>query len=375
MWIELTSAGKYKYVEEYTDYMTGKKKRVSTTLEKNTAAAKRTAAEVLRKKIDQKLQEPALAQNPDLTLSQLVEKYQLYQQKTVKESTYRRNFYQCKALIKILGKDVIVNRLTANYIKERFLLSGESPSRLNERRVRLFALLNWAYENDYLADVGFLKKCKPFQEKVTHREKIQDKYLEPDEVNTLLKSMDSKKWVLLTQFLILSGLRIGEALALNQQDIDFSGKVIHVTKTYDANNKVITTPKTLCSIRDVYMQPDLEPICKKILLNTRLENMAYGNRSDLFLCNRNGNPVNPFSYNKYLREHAEKAIGRRITAHALRHTHASLLLANGVSIESIARRLGHENSKVTREIYLHITEQLVQRDNEQIKKAHLVNFS
>ena len=55
MWIELTPAGKYKYVEEYTDYMTGKKKRVSTTLEKNTAAAKRTAAEVLRKKIDQKI--------------------------------------------------------------------------------------------------------------------------------------------------------------------------------------------------------------------------------------------------------------------------------------------------------------------------------
>lgn len=375
MWIELTPAGKYKYVEEYTDYMTGKKKRVSTTLEKNTAAAKRTAAEVLRKKIDQKLQAPALAQDPDLTLSQLVEKYQLYQQKTVKESTYRRNCYQCKALIKILGGDVIVNRLTANYIKERFLLSGESPSRLNERRIRLFALLNWAYENDYLADVGFLKKCKPFQEKVTHREKIQDKYLEPDEANTLLESMDNKKWVLLTQFLILSGLRIGEALALNKQDIDFSGNVIHVTKTYDANNKVITTPKTLCSIRDVYIQPDLEPICKKILLNTRLENMAYGNRSDLFLCNRNGHPVNPFSYNKYLREHAQKAIGRSITAHALRHTHASLLLANGISIESIARRLGHENSKVTREIYLHITEQLVQRDNEQIKKAHLVNFS
>lgn len=223
--------------------------------------------------------------------------------------------------------------------------------------------------------MGFLKKCKPFQEKVTHREKIQDKYLEPAEANTLLESMDNKKWILLTQFLILSGLRIGEALALNQRDIDFSNNVIHVTKTYDANNKVITTPKTLCSIRDVYIQPDLEPICKKILLNTYLENMAYGNRSDLFLCNRNGHPVNPFSYNKYLREHAQKAIGRRITAHALRHTHASLLLANGISIESIARRLGHENSKVTREIYLHITEQLVQRDNEQIKKAHLVNFS
>ena len=148
-------------------------------------------------------------------------------------------------------------------------------------------------------------------------------------------------------------------------------KVIHVNKTYDANNRSVGTPKTLCSIRDVYIQPELEPICRDLLLTAKLESMAYGVRTPLLFFNRNGNHINPFSYNKYLRERSEKLIGRRITAHTLRHTHASMLLASGVNIETIARRLGHENSKVTREIYLHVTEKLTERDNDQIRQAKI----
>ena len=107
-------------------------------------------------------------------------------------------------------------------------------------------------------------------------------------------------------------------------------------------------------------------------MTAKLESMAYGVRTPLLFFNRNGNHINPFSYNKYLRERSEKLIGRRITAHTLRHTHASMLLASGVNIETIARRLGHENSKVTREIYLHVTEKLTERDNDQIRQAKII---
>ena len=306
-----------------------------------------------------------------LTLWQLVEHYRAYQKQSVKESTYRRNFYQCKALLGILGADVLVENLTANYIKERFLQTGEAFSTLNERRIRLIALLNWGYENDYITDVAYLRKFKPFKD-TTHREKIQDKYLESKELATLIRGIEVKKWQQLTRFLVLSGLRIGEALALTAADLDMYNKVIHVNKTYDANNRSVGTPKTLCSIRDVYIQPELEPICRDLLLTAKLESMAYGVRTPLLFFNRNGNHINPFSYNKYLRERSEKLIGRRITAHTLRHTHASMLLASGVNIETIARRLGHENSKVTREIYLHVTEKLTERDNDQIRQAKII---
>ena len=78
--------------------------------------------------------------------------------------------------------------------------------------------------------------------------------------------------------------------------------------------------------------------------------------------------MNYYTYNKYLKENALKAIGRSITAHTLRHTHASLLLAKGIDVDTISRRLGHEDSRITKEIYLHVTKDLKELDNKQMGK-------
>ena len=53
----------------------------------------------------------------ELTLFEVVERYRAYQIMTVKASTYVRNYHQCNSIMKILGKDVLVNHLTANYLK------------------------------------------------------------------------------------------------------------------------------------------------------------------------------------------------------------------------------------------------------------------
>lgn len=369
MWVEKTPAGKYKYVEQYTDYMTGKKKRVSVTLDKDSAAAKRNALQILSRMIGQRQEQPEAMQA--YTLQDVIQKYLTEQQQTVKASTFARNRCQMKAIIQILGADTLMERLTAGYIRSKFLKTGENAGRLNERRTRLAAMINWAYENDYISNTDCIRKFKPFKDS-TKREKIQDKYLEADELERLIDGMTVKKWKLLTRFLVLSGLRIGEVTALCTSDLDFKNKLIHVNKTYDVNNRIVTTPKTQCSVRDVYIQPELEPVCREIILHTKMESLAYNFRTPLFLCSRNGKYLNPFSYNKYLREYSKRLIGRKITAHALRHTHASLLLANGVDIDTIARRLGHENSKITREIYLHITKELTKKDNLQIRNSKII---
>ena len=77
-------------------------------------------------------------------------------------------------------------------------------------------------------------------------------------------------------------------------------------------------------------------------------------------------------YAKYLRENSQKVLGRKITPHTLRHTHASLLMEQGVDIDSISRRLGHADSRITREIYLHVTQKMKERDNERIKEVKLI---
>lgn len=369
MWIEETKSGKFKFTEQYIDYMTGKKKRVSITLPKNTAAARKTAASILVKMIDEKQSVPP--KKEDLTLEQLIDKYREYQKISVKASTYKRNYFACETLKRMLGKDTLINKLTANYIKDCFIRSGKENSTLNEHRTRLFAMLHWAYENDYLDKIDFLHKVKPFKDR-SRKEKIQDKYLEPEDIALLLDEMQNEKWCLLTEFLLLSGLRIGEAIALENSDIDFENHVIHVTKNFDLLNGIVTTPKTLCSIRNVYMQHELEKLCKNILMYTKLDSMASGYRTKLFISSKNGTYICYGSYNKYLRENSQRILNRSVTPHALRHTHASLLLAQGISVDTISRRLGHENSKITREIYLHVTEKLIEKDNEQIKSVHII---
>ena len=71
-------------------------------------------------------------------------------------------------------------------------------------------------------------------------------------------------------------------------------------------------------------------------------------------------------------EYALRLIGRDITPHILRHTPASLLMEQGIDIDTISRRLGHSNSRVTREIYLHVTKKLKEKENARLKNIKLL---
>lgn len=370
MWVETLKNGKYKFVERYTDYITGKQKRVSVTMDKNTPKTRKAAMEILNKKMQSNIQ----AYNEDITFETLVEKYRLYQEKTVKTSTYKRNYHASNTLMNILGKDTIVKRMTASYVVDSFLATEKSPGTLNEHLTRFKAIMRWAFQNDYIDDISFIEKLTRFKD-ISKRDKIKDKYLEPEEITVLLNAIEKSKcwhWYHLTKFLLLSGLRSGEAIALNNSDIDLENRVIHVTKTYDAVNKIITTPKTSCSIRDVYMQDELLSCINMLKLYVNECKNANNKSNDLFITNNQGDRVAYFSYDKFLKEQSKDIIDKKITPHIFRHTHASLLLAEGMSIDSISRRLGHENSKVTKEIYLHVTEKLKQKDNENIRGINLL---
>ena len=78
------------------------------------------------------------------------------------------------------------------------------------------------------------------------------------------------------------------------------------------------------------------------------------------------------SYSKYIREASEHVLGRRITPHAFRHTNTSLLTAAGVPIETISRRLGHENSRITRDIYTHVTKTVIEADQEAVRNVKIL---
>ena len=230
-------------------------------------------------------------------------------------------------------------------------------------------MLRWAYQNDMCPELaGKLKKLPDKSE----REKIQDKYLERDELKAFLAGLDEKHWKQLTEFLALSGLRIGEAVALTYDDIDVKTRIIHVNKTFAPTTKTVTSPKTADSVRDVYMQNELLRLCRKLLTEAKRKALEHGYNSNLVFSDIDGNHISYDAYEKYLRENGQRILGRNITSHVMRHTMTSLFAEAGVSLDIISRRLGHHDSKITRDIYYHVTKTQRQKDHEAVRQISIL---
>lgn len=372
MWAENTKNGKVRFVERYMEPLTGQYRKVSVVMDKNTAAVRKQATEILQTRIEDAIATTAAYTKQDnLTLQELVDLYRDSQKSSVSASTYQRNFFATQSILKLLGPSTLVNQLSAGYVKTQFIKNHDAPGTINERITRFKALIRWGYDNDYISDINYLKKIKPLPDKEA-REKLDHKFLEKSELSTLLDAMRVKHWHYLTALMVLSGLRVGEALALTMNDIDFANKVIHITKTYDAVNQTVTTPKTPTSNRDVFMQPELEDLLHEICNDTSKRKNLCGFRGNLLLCNKNGQYLRYYAFNKYLKETSSSVLGRPITTHVLRHTHVSLLAEAGVPLETITRRVGHEDSDITKRVYLHVTNRMIERDNEIVSKISLL---
>lgn len=371
MWTEIKKNGTIKYCERYMDPLSEKLKKVAVIMPKDTPQNRNKAIKLLNAKIEEALKCTKI--NTKITLGDLQEIYIQNQEILYKKSTTKRNNIILTSVIKLLGGDTLVDNITAQYLNEKLLKSGKPISTLNTYITRLKAMINWGYQNDYHDNYQLIRKMKPFEDAVPAD--TADQYLEPAEIAKLLEYIRSKNhwhWYYATKILILTGLRTGELIALEDTDVDLQNKVIHVTKTYDTINKIITTPKTDNSVRDVHIQPELETVIRRCRIWRKEKLLEQGLRSDLFLPDiHTGSYMSHAAYGKYLREATETVLGHRITPHKLRHTHASLLAAAGMTPDEIARRLGHSHSDITQDIYIHVTEQVVINDN---KKMDKINF-
>lgn len=374
MWVEQLKNGKVKFVERYTNPMTLKEQRVSVTMDRNTARTRRQAQATLNKKIEKKLANITLtSKQPYIRLSELVELYRRSQRVTVRPATYVRNYYACESLMRILGADTVVSRLRAGYVNEKLIFLGEDVGTTNERLTRLKALIRWGYKNDLIDDISWIDKLEKGKNP-QKKQRLEEKYLEADELNVLLRNMDIAKWRFLAEFTALSGLRIGEAIALNNDDVDTKRRKIVINKNRDAVNKLTGYPKNLTSNREIYMQDELYDLCLKIKKFMRNERISIGYISPLFLSNENGDYLNYYSYNSYLKDVSRRVLDKNIeiTTHVMRHTHTALMAEQGVPLDIISRRLGHADSRITREIYFHVTKKMKEQDDQRIKSVKLL---
>lgn len=193
------------------------------------------------------------------------------------------------------------------------------------------------------------------------REK-KPKFLNQFEVQALLKNLQLTEQISWDWFIFLiakTGLRFSEALALTPNDFDFSNQQAIVDKTWDykGTKGSFQPTKNESSKRKIQLDWQTAMQFSQLIKNMESE-------QPIFVKGRVFNST----VNNRLKKLCMQADIPVITIHGLRHTHASLLLFAGVSIASVARRLGHSSMITTQETYLHIIQELENQDNEKIMR-------
>lgn len=188
------------------------------------------------------------------------------------------------------------------------------------------------------------------------------KYLNQFELRTLLAQLElgaEVNWDWLIFLIAKTGMRFSEALALTPKDFDFAHQQVLVTKTWDYKGEGGFLPtKNKSSVR--HIQIDWQTVIRfsELIKDLPEDRPIFGQ----------GRVYNS-TVNAVLARHCQKLNLPIISIHGLRHTHASLLLFAGVSIASVARRLGHASMTTTQKTYLHIIQELEHQDLDLVMRS------
>ncbi len=263
----------------------------------------------------------------------------------------------------LIGKHKLVTLNKSTYVRE--FISKLTSLELKESSISLihdiFKIgINAAIDDEIINRNRFTK--------ITFEKEELDNFLSPKELNSFL--MYAGKYCNITTYtaillLAYSGLRKGELLALKWKHIDLTNNKVTVSHTRDKHG--IRSPKTKNSYRTIGID---EIVINQMRLYKKWcieKNLQYGNAFDkfndhIFISYKDGEPINDYYFNDAFKLLYEKIKLdgfnlKEITPHGLRHTHATVLISNGVPPQAIAKRLGN-TVKMIYEVYSHFFDEL-----------------
>ncbi|QZY34476.1 site-specific integrase [Bacillus amyloliquefaciens] len=193
-------------------------------------------------------------------------------------------------------------------------------------------------------------------------------YINSDDISFFLKiaRQDNYLYYIFFKTLLETGMRKGEAAALQRKDIDLKNNYIHINKSLDFQVKEgeerFGETKTYESERSIKISNslarELTAHMKYLNDNRIVFNEVYEHELDLVFCREDGKPLPKSTLFNALNRILKKAGLNKMPIHGLRHTHAVLLLESGATMKFVQERLGHKNITITSDVYSHISEKL-----------------
>ncbi len=316
----------------------------------------------------------------DITLDELYEMWVNWKKTQVKMTTLSRQISDYKNHIQPKFGMMKISNIKKKDVQE-FVDELHNNMLINTVKLVkqvLSNILKYAEENNMLqsnvckhikieSNINDIKKKKFNQE---------TKYLTEEEISGFFSYCEKNNWSCLSilKLLLFTGLRVGEALALRWNDIDFNNKIIKIYKTYGCflyEGKYHTvydqTPKTQCSVRDV-------PMCRQaieLLVQMRSKRDIVSGDDFIFI-NKNGNPHQSSTLQanlrnlikKYNKETGHELVN--VTPHTFRHTFATRSLESGVPLKVVQKILGHSNIAITANLYTHVSADFLQENMDKI---------
>ncbi|MCI1926091.1 MAG: site-specific integrase [[Lactobacillus] timonensis] len=276
--------------------------------------------------------------------------------RTVTLDKYYLTYRKLRVLAPALHMNEL-NRQTYQELLNRYSETHEKQTTLDFHHHLKAALVDALDNGDLERDPtrrAIIKGC------TRHHKK--SKFLNLYELRLLLNHLHLEQEINWDWFILLvakTGLRFAEALALTPQDFDFEKQLIVINKSWNYKEKVghFQPTKNESSNRSV--------ITDWKLMN-QFRSLIQKKEDDWPIFVPHEKRVFNSTVNNLLEKYCYKLDIPVISIHGLRHTHASLLLYDGVSIASVAQRLGHANTTTTQETYLHIIEELKNKDSDKI---------
>lgn len=193
-------------------------------------------------------------------------------------------------------------------------------------------------------------------------------YINSDDISFFLKiaRQDNYLYYIFFKTLLETGMRKGEAAALQRKDIDLKNNYIHINKSLDFQVKEgeerFGETKTYDSERRIKISnslaKELTAHMKYLNDNRIVFNEVYEHELDLVFCREDGKPLPKSTLFNALNRILKKSGLNKMPIHGLRHTHAVLLLESGATMKFVQERLGHKNITITSDVYSHISEKL-----------------
>ena len=214
-------------------------------------------------------------------------------------------------------------------------------------------------------------------------EEARTNYISEIEQKRLIKTLENDKMQGIILIALMCGLRLGEAMALTEKDINFNDSTININKsvrnawTGERNKKgkktrefEVTAPKTKNSIREVPFPSMLVPILKSTILKNKKNKLKLGEwyyDSGLIFCNENGTYIDSKKPTRHLKAALKKAgIDTDLHYHSLRHIFITNCISKDIPIKTVMDWVGHADIKTTMLIYAEVNKEKNKKEYEKI---------